>query len=121
MTSDNAAGERNGTQNRPSGQTARLRDTAEPWHTLAVADVARRLGTDVTRGLSVAEVSRRYAKHGPNTLADIKGRPSLSIFVHQFRSLIVGLLAYPVLGTLALWTGFVEWVSADVLPELGRL
>ena len=92
MTSDNAAGERNGAQNRPSGQTARSRETAEPWHTLAVADVARRLGTDVTRGLSATEVSRRYAEHGPNALADIKGRSSLSIFVHQFRSLIVGLL-----------------------------
>ena len=33
---------------------------------------------------------------------------------------IVGLLAYPVLGTLALWTGFVEWAvrSEDVKVEL---
>ncbi len=33
--------------------------------------------------------------------------------------LILGLLAYPVLGTLALWTGFVEWVihSEDVKVE----
>ena len=92
MTFDNSAGERKGAPNRPSGQTARSRETAEPWHTLAVADVARRLGTDVTRGLSATEVSRRYAEHGPNALADIKGRSSLSIFVHQFRSLIVGLL-----------------------------
>ena len=92
MTFDNTAGERNGAQNRPSGQTARSRETAEPWHTLAVADVARRLGTDVTRGLSATEVSRRYAEHGPNALADIKGRSSLSIFVAQFRSLIVLLL-----------------------------
>jgi Ca2+-transporting ATPase len=37
-------------------------------------------------------VARRYAEHGPNALAKIKGRSSLSIFVHQFRSLIVGLL-----------------------------
>ncbi len=81
MTSD-AAGEGEG----------RARETAEPWHTLAVADVGGRLGTDVTRGLGAAEVSRRYAEHGPNALADIKGRSSLSIFVHQFRSLILGLL-----------------------------
>ena len=75
MTFDNSAGERKGAPNRPSGQTARSRETAEPWHTLAVADVARRLGTDVTRGLSATEVSRRYAEHGPNALADTVRRP----------------------------------------------
>jgi hypothetical protein len=33
---------------------------------------------------------------------------------------IIGLLAYPVLGTLALWTGFVEWVirSEDVRVDI---
>ncbi len=33
---------------------------------------------------------------------------------------VVGLLAYPVLGTLALWTGFVEWVirSEDVRVDI---
>src|SRR4051812_10626224 len=33
---------------------------------------------------------------------------------------VVGLLVYPVLGTLALWTGFVEWVirSEDVKVEI---
>lgn len=35
-------------------------------------------------------------------------------------ALVVGLLAYPVLGTLALWTGFVEWLirSEDVKVEI---
>jgi hypothetical protein len=35
---------------------------------------------------------------------------------------IVGLLAYPVLGTLALWTGFVEWIirSEDIRVELAN-
>ena len=68
------------------------RETAEAWHTLAVDEAARRLRTDTTRGLSAAEVSRRYTQYGPNTLADIKGRSTLSIFIHQFRSLIVALL-----------------------------
>ena len=35
-------------------------------------------------------------------------------------AVIIGLLAYPVLGTLALWTGFVEWVirSEDVRVDI---
>jgi P-type Ca2+ transporter type 2C len=65
---------------------------SEAWHTLAVEEAAARLRTDVTRGLSTAEVSLRYSQYGPNTLADIKGRSTLLIFVHQFRSLIVLLL-----------------------------
>jgi Ca2+-transporting ATPase len=62
------------------------------WHTLSVEETAQRLQTDVARGLSRAEAARRYAKNGPNTLRAAKQRSALSIFVHQFRSLIVVLL-----------------------------
>ena len=79
-------------KNLPSGQMVISREPAEAWHTLPVEEAARRLRTDVTRGLSTAEVSLRYTHYGPNTLADIKGRSTLAIFVHQFRSLIVVLL-----------------------------
>jgi Ca2+-transporting ATPase len=57
-----------------------------------VDETARRLRTDVTRGLATAEAARRYRQYGPNALAEVKGRSVLSILVHQFRSLIVVLL-----------------------------
>ena len=72
-----------------------METSSEPvtaWHTLSVDETARRLGADVARGLDDAEAARRYRQYGPNALADIKGRSALSILVHQFRSLIVGLL-----------------------------
>ncbi len=64
----------------------------ETWHTLPLDEVARRLHTDAARGLTNAEVARRLAQHGPNTLAQAQGRSALTIFVHQFKSLIVALL-----------------------------
>jgi Ca2+-transporting ATPase len=68
----------------PSGETA--------WYTLSVEEVAGRLQTDADKGLSESEAARRRQEHGPNVLAESRGRPALAIFVHQFKSLIVGLL-----------------------------
>ena len=64
----------------------------QSWHTLSVEETAQRLRTNLTAGLTHAEVARRYAQQGPNALAGVKQRSALSIFVHQFRSLIVVLL-----------------------------
>jgi len=65
---------------------------AEAWHTLQIDETVQRLQSDVTAGLTDAEASRRLAQHGPNTLVQARGRSALTIFVHQFRSLIVALL-----------------------------
>ena len=64
----------------------------EAWHALSQAEVAGRLQTDSTRGLTDAEAAQRLAQYGPNTLAQALGRSALAIFVHQFKSLIVALL-----------------------------
>jgi Ca2+-transporting ATPase len=64
--------------------------------------VARRLETDATRGLTLAEVTRRLGQYGPNVLAETKGRPALVIFVSQFKSLIVALLIAAIAVALAL-------------------
>ncbi len=66
--------------------------TAPPWHTLEVAEVAARLGTDVDRGLDPAEAARRLAEHGPNRLAQAPERSAWSILFAQFRNLVVYLL-----------------------------
>jgi Ca2+-transporting ATPase len=75
-----------------SGQTVTLPSSTEAWHTLSVEETAQRLRTNVTHGLTRAEATLRYTQQGSNALAGVKQRSSLSIFVHQFRSLIVVLL-----------------------------
>jgi P-type Ca2+ transporter type 2C len=62
------------------------------WHTLSVEEVARRLHADPARGLTEAEAANRRRRFGPNALAKTEGRSALSIFLAQFRSLIVALL-----------------------------
>jgi Ca2+-transporting ATPase len=63
-----------------------------PWHVLSFEAIQDSLQTDVARGLTQVEASRRLALYGPNTLAQARERSALSIFVAQFRSLIVALL-----------------------------
>ncbi len=62
------------------------------WHSLSVQDVMRELGTDLGKGLSGSDASTRLAKDGKNELAIAKGRSAFTIMIHQFRSLMVGLL-----------------------------
>jgi Ca2+-transporting ATPase len=62
------------------------------WHSLPIAETVRLLQTDMARGLSKSEASQRLRQHGPNTLAESKGRSALSIMLAQFKSLIVVLL-----------------------------
>ncbi|MEO5567900.1 MAG: HAD-IC family P-type ATPase, partial [Gemmatimonadaceae bacterium] len=73
------------------------------WHTLSIEATVQRLNSDVARGLTAAEVAIRYARFGPNALVAGKRRSLLSIFVHQFQSLVVALLVAA--GGLALVLG----------------
>ncbi|MGH7267090.1 MAG: cation-translocating P-type ATPase [Candidatus Rokuibacteriota bacterium] len=74
----------------------------EAWHTLPAHEVARRLRTDVTRGLAQAEATRRLERYGPNALEETTGRSALAIFMDQFKSLIVALLIAATAVALAL-------------------
>ena len=62
------------------------------WHTLTPEQAGQRLESDCARGLTEAEAAARLARLGPNVLAASRGRSSLSILLHQFKSLIVLLL-----------------------------
>ena len=77
-------------------------EIAEAWHTLPAEEVAKRLHTDPSRGLSDAEASRRLERHGLNTLGETRGRGSLAILGDQFKSLIVVLLLAATAVALAL-------------------
>ncbi len=63
------------------------------WHSLSCQVVQDQLQTSLSWGLSHSEASRRLERYGKNVLAQAKQRSALSIFVAQFRSLIVALLA----------------------------
>ncbi len=62
------------------------------WHSMSVSDVRQRLEADTTRGLSEVEAAKRLKADGPNVLATTRGRSVFSIFIHQFKSLMVLLL-----------------------------
>lgn len=66
-------------------------DTAIPWHSATIGDLFRRLESS-TEGLNADQAARRLESHGPNRLTPPKPVSALSVFVAQFRSLIVLLL-----------------------------
>ena len=67
-------------------------DREEAWHTLTPLEACTSLHSDCARGLTDVEAAARFARHGPNAIDPAHGRSSLSILVHQFKSLIVLLL-----------------------------
>ena len=82
------------------------------WHALDVAQVAARLEADPEQGLSSAEAERRLATHGHNVLDADAGPSRLSIFLDQFRDVLVWLLL-----VAAFISGAVlgEWIDTGVI------
>jgi len=77
------------------------------WH-LGVDEIARTLGTDARSGLSSEAAQKRLETHGANELREKKGPGPLSIFIDQFKGLIIWVLV-----GAALVSGFLkEWVDA---------
>jgi len=62
------------------------------WHLLPTSEAFSILQTDGERGLLQAEAARRLAQYGSNSLLQAQARSALTIFLAQFRSLIVALL-----------------------------
>jgi Ca2+-transporting ATPase len=62
-------------------------------HQLAADELAHRLEVDPQTGLAEAEARQRLERYGPNALAETKRESALTIFVRQFKSIIVGILA----------------------------
>ena len=77
------------------------------WQRTA-ADLARELDTNVANGLGPADAARRLDRDGPNQLAAAPGPSAWSLFLGQFRSLLIWVL----IGA-ALISGLLgEWVDA---------
>ncbi|MEZ5668265.1 MAG: cation-transporting P-type ATPase [Alphaproteobacteria bacterium] len=75
------------------------------WHSLTPAAVGDALDVDPTRGLSAAEAARRLVRHGPNATRERPPAAAIGIWVDQFRSAVVLLLA----AAGALSAMFGEW------------
>jgi len=65
----------------------------EAPHALSSGEVARILAVSPKTGHSQAEAMRRLRSHGPNRLRQQKPKSAMVILFHQFRSVIVWLLA----------------------------
>jgi Ca2+-transporting ATPase len=77
------------------------------WHLDAV-EAAQTLATDLTSGLSSAEVRSRRERCGPNVLREAKGRSQVRIFFEQFADFMIWVLM-----AAAVVSGFLqEWVDA---------
>jgi Ca2+-transporting ATPase len=74
-------------------------------HALPVGDVLAALRVSVVSGLSEKEANGRLQLYGPNAIAGRQRAGAAAILLHQFQSLVVGLLA--VAGGLAFYFG--EW------------
>jgi Ca2+-transporting ATPase len=66
--------------------------TKQQWHAREAADVVKQLATDVRKGLSAAEVSRRLGQYGPNELKKEEGISPLALFLGQFKNVLVIIL-----------------------------
>jgi Ca2+-transporting ATPase len=81
------------------------------WWTLPVEEVARRLKSDPSTGISAAEAASRLSSHGPNRLNEQAGPGPLSILLEQFGDFMVWVLA-----GAALISGFLgEWIDAGAI------
>jgi Ca2+-transporting ATPase len=66
---------------------------APAWWALAPGEIARLLEVDPAVGLRVAEAGRRLKRDGPNRLAEAPERSAVRLFLGQFTSTLVALLA----------------------------
>jgi len=66
-----------------------------------------RLGADIKQGLSAAETAKRLESFGPNVIAHADQTPAWKIFLRQFKSPLVLLLAVATIASFA----FQEWLD----------
>src|SRR5512132_2431561 len=76
-------------------------DDRPAWHGSEAAAVARELGVQPERGLSVEEARSRLRSHGPNRLTGAKKESGFQAFVRQYRDFMqIILLAAAVINLL---------------------
>ncbi|MEK7851876.1 MAG: cation-transporting P-type ATPase, partial [Deltaproteobacteria bacterium] len=92
----------------------------EKWHVLSGEDIVRRLETDTSKGLSMAEASRRLAEFGPNRLAEKEPPSAFRLFLEQFNNFIVWVLiaASLISGFLGEWEDAIAIIAIVILNSV---
>ncbi|HDJ89586.1 MAG TPA: cation-translocating P-type ATPase, partial [Thermoprotei archaeon] len=65
----------------------------EKWYTLSYQEVLKKLGSS-EKGLSYEEASKRLEKYGFNEIETGRRKTALTIFLNQFKSILVALLIF---------------------------
>jgi len=69
-------------------------DLHNPWHLLSAEEVADKLKTSASAGLTQSEAAERLGHYGPNLIAPAHHRSAIAIFFAQLQSLLVLLLVF---------------------------
>jgi len=82
-----------------------------PWHTLSPAELTGEFRTDPEAGLTEEEARRRLAVHGPNELPQPPHPSAFTLFLSQFKNLIIWVL----IGAAIVSGLLQEWVDAGAI------
>ena len=94
-----------------AGANVKAQDIAAPWHAVAADDVLHRLESDGATGLDAAEVERRLATFGRNSLPEGRKRGPFVRFLMQFNNILVYVLLAA--GFVKLMVGL--WLDAAII------
>jgi Na+-exporting ATPase len=84
------------------------------WHTLPAAEVAQRLGVDISNGLHPDEAQSRLEKYGPNK---VKGAEGLSLWAILLRQ-VSNSLTLVLLITMGLSFGINDYIEGGVITAV---
>ena len=62
------------------------------WHSIDAAQVLKELNTDLHKGLTEDEVKKRLEKYGYNELKKEEGVSPLTLFINQFKNILIIIL-----------------------------
>jgi P-type Ca2+ transporter type 2C len=74
------------------GSNVEAADVSVAWHSLSAEDVAEKLKTDLSTGLTAEEVARRLRVFGPNVLQDSNATSILHMLASQFADPMISIL-----------------------------
>ncbi|KAG3154741.1 Calcium-transporting ATPase 1 [Phytophthora idaei] len=97
---------------------ATLNETDEKtWHQRSTELISKMLNTNLERGLNGMDVERRILRYGVNALEEEAKTPVIVIFLLQFYNLIIAMLLFAALASLALQ----EWVEGIAILAIVTL
>ncbi|KAF1782226.1 P-type ATPase, cytoplasmic domain N [Phytophthora cactorum] len=99
------------------GRSTPLPTTARTWHQRSTELISKMLNTNLERGLNGMDVERRILRYGVNALEEEAKTPVIVIFLLQFYNLIIAMLLFAALASLALQ----EWVEGIAILAIVTL